>query len=225
MKMAIVYKITNTLNNKSYVGMTIYSLEHRWKRHLSAAKGGSKFRFHGAIRKYGPDPWKFQILLESDDLDIIRKFEEHIIVTENLISKLGYNAKPGGCGGWIVPNDKVEQWKQKQSIASSGLTNPNAGTTTNEKMIELCLELSLKLGFIPSFPKFRKYSEENGFYIPINFTKFRFNGSYKNLVSIVSEETGLIHQPYFRDEDYKKNARTAQLKYNENRRSLKNANN
>jgi len=53
MKTYIVYKITNKKNGKSYIGKTEYSLEHRWNRHLSSAKNGSKFRFHSAIRKYG----------------------------------------------------------------------------------------------------------------------------------------------------------------------------
>jgi hypothetical protein len=34
----IIYKITNTLNNKSYIGQSINSLEDRWKQHLYTSK-------------------------------------------------------------------------------------------------------------------------------------------------------------------------------------------
>ena len=84
MKTYIVYKITNKKNGKSYIGKTEYSLKHRWNRHLSSARNGSKFRFHSAIRKYGED-WgkenkvgsaiqrlnvgKFRLRLEKGEVD------------------------------------------------------------------------------------------------------------------------------------------------------------
>lgn len=207
--MAIVYKITNTINNKSYVGQTIYSIEHRWSRHLSAAKSGSPFRFHSAIRKYGPDPWKLEVLFEDENTDIIRKYEETVIEQENLThSKYGYNAKPGGCGGWIVRD--VETWKQKQSMASSGFGNANAGDITNEEIVALALAFCEEHNRIPSFPALRKYAEKQNKYIPKMFSKFRFDGKYSNLVKIVEEQTNLKYNKYFKDETHRQNISNAQ---------------
>ena len=53
--MGWIYKITNKINNKVYIGQTINSLEKRFKQHLSEAKQGKNCRLHSAIRKYGID--------------------------------------------------------------------------------------------------------------------------------------------------------------------------
>ena len=35
--MGFIYKITNKLNNKIYIGKTINSIQYRWDQHVSAA--------------------------------------------------------------------------------------------------------------------------------------------------------------------------------------------
>jgi group I intron endonuclease len=214
--MAIVYRITNLINKKCYVGQSIYDIEHRWKRHLSAARCGSKFRFHSAIRKYGPDPWKLEVIFSSDDMNEIRKYEENIILNENLThNKIGYNAKPGGCGRWIVKDENKETWRKNMAKAMSGLGNSNAGLLTNDELIKICIECSNHYGYIPGFPKFKQYGESIGKQIPKMFSKFRFNGKYANLAKIVQQKTNLDFLPHFRDEEARKNASLAQLKRKE----------
>jgi predicted GIY-YIG superfamily endonuclease len=34
--MGYIYKISNIINNKLYIGMTRYNIEHRWKEHKSS---------------------------------------------------------------------------------------------------------------------------------------------------------------------------------------------
>lgn len=34
----IIYKITNKINNKIYIGLTTCSLEYRWSRHVTESK-------------------------------------------------------------------------------------------------------------------------------------------------------------------------------------------
>jgi hypothetical protein len=205
--MAIVYKVTNTINGKAYAGQTIYDLEHRWNRHLSAARSGSKFRFHAAIRKYGPDPWKREVVYENDDMAKIREVEAKIILEENLIGKAGYNAKPGGCGGWIV-TDK-ESWLEKLKVASQGLNNTNASETTNEQMIQLLLELTLEKGYIPGHTRLSAFAKSKGHHIPKHFTSFRFGGKYRNLAREVESITGLKYNGFFRDDIQKQKLRDA----------------
>ena len=50
----IIYKITNNINNKVYIGLTTCSLEYRWSRHLTEAKNvNNKKHLYKAMRKYG----------------------------------------------------------------------------------------------------------------------------------------------------------------------------
>lgn len=202
--------ITNLLNGKKYIGQTIYSLEHRWLRHLSAARCGSKFRFHSAIRKYGPDPWKKEILFEADDLSLIREQEEKLIYQHKTLQKnLGYNAKPGGCGGWIIKD--VEKRKMNRIEVGSGFNNANAGDITNEEIITIALDFCDTFNRIPSLPSLRKYAEDEfNKYIPKSFSNFRFNGRYRNLVKILEEKTSLTFNKFFKDGNHRKNISNAQ---------------
>ena len=60
--MGYIYKISNTVNNKVYIGQTVFSTEERWKQHISASFD-TGFRgdnlLYRAMRKYGRD--KFHI--------------------------------------------------------------------------------------------------------------------------------------------------------------------
>ena len=44
----IIYKITNKINGKVYIGQTVNSLQQRWREHRNAR---DKNLFHNAIRK------------------------------------------------------------------------------------------------------------------------------------------------------------------------------
>ena len=50
----IVYKVTNLINNKIYIGKTVQTLKRRISQHKhDALKKDSQIKFHRAVRKYG----------------------------------------------------------------------------------------------------------------------------------------------------------------------------
>lgn len=68
--MAEIYKITNNINDKIYVGQTIRSLEKRKSRHLNDARYGSKNPIHRAIRKYGVENFVFETIEKCDKIQL-----------------------------------------------------------------------------------------------------------------------------------------------------------
>lgn len=50
--MGFIYKITNTINDKVYIGKTTRTIEERWKEHLNSIKD-KDFKIYRAFRKYG----------------------------------------------------------------------------------------------------------------------------------------------------------------------------
>ncbi len=104
----MIYLITNTKTNDSYVGKTINSIQQRWAGHCYSAKYGSQTYLHRAIRKYGEDAFKLDILEEK-----------HYNINESekkWIKELDpcYNMTKGGDGGWI--NDQTgKKWKVEDS--------------------------------------------------------------------------------------------------------------
>lgn len=201
--MAIVYKITNKINGKIYFGLTTRTLKQRFNSHLSAVRQGSKFRFHSAIRKYGIDSWDLAIVAESDDMNFIRKKEEELISEYNTTNSIfGYNAKPGGCGGWIVKPENFDKWKENIKVTATGEKNGRFNGITNDGLYQLVKEESIKLGYIPS----SSYMVQNHYpKFPKSFNNYRFDGSYKNLVAILQKEIDLKFNPYEKTDEHRKN--------------------
>jgi len=142
--MAIIYKITNTTNNKAYIGATIHSLEDRWGRHLSAAfNDDSQMAIHKALRKYGKEVFKIEILHEDPDPDLIFDVLEPKYIQEHkTYGNDGYNMTLGG-DGWLgmkhtpesiekMRNAKLgkkdsDETRKKKSLASMGNIPSNKG--------------------------------------------------------------------------------------------------
>jgi hypothetical protein len=199
--MFYLYCVTNKNNGKKYVGMTGRNPETRWKAHVSAARQGSPFRFHAAIRKYGIDAWTVEEICTVQTIDEARLKEERLIIEmKTMDSRTGYNAKPGGCGGWIVPADKYEQWAIGNAKRAGGLLNPNSLAVTNEQLIELGLRFIAERGFVPGIKRLRRFAEKNDVAFPQHFTSFRFGG-FKKFVDLLVSMSGKEHSPFFRDQE------------------------
>lgn len=99
----IVYCATNIINNKKYIGYTKQSLEKRIKDHLyrSKYKSGPTYNtpFKCAIRKYGIENFKWEIIEKYSLTDECRKGEKRLIKKIDTISPNGYNLHEGGLGG------------------------------------------------------------------------------------------------------------------------------
>jgi len=95
---AFVYYITNTLNGKLYIGVTL-NLQSRWRRHLILARSKAEKRqhIHQAIAKYGPEAFTFEAIACATTWD-------DALATETLLIKslgtrqFGYNRTNGGDG-------------------------------------------------------------------------------------------------------------------------------
>lgn len=100
--MAGIYKITNKINNKVYIGMTTKDIEVRWKQHLkvSKSKNDKNHRLiHKAILKYGVKNFTFDKLYETDVINLEHLKELEISYIEQYNSfKNGYNLTKGGDG-------------------------------------------------------------------------------------------------------------------------------
>jgi group I intron endonuclease len=98
--MGYIYKITNTVNHKAYIGVTIRAdVEHRWVQHKSAIRNGNGCPLlMKAFKKYGEDAFKFEVLIICFDEDVFR-FENDYILKYNAMSPNGYNVAVGGLIG------------------------------------------------------------------------------------------------------------------------------
>ena len=59
----LIYKATNIINNKSYIGLTTRTLQERKLEHLRHTKTENTY-FHRAINEYGKDNFLWEIIDE-----------------------------------------------------------------------------------------------------------------------------------------------------------------
>ena len=131
--MSIVYKHTNKVNGKSYVGKTVKSLTERWKQHIKESKS-PKTAFHRAIAKYGVDCWISEILI-LDSVNLNDDERNMISSHRTLTTQHGYNMTNGGDGGSGYGEEnsfygKKHSTETKQKISQSKLgVSVNAGSS------------------------------------------------------------------------------------------------
>lgn len=59
----IIYKITNLINGRCYVGITSESVNTRFNKHKRKARFGSETNLHKAMRKYGEENFEIEVIL------------------------------------------------------------------------------------------------------------------------------------------------------------------
>lgn len=98
--MGFIYKITNRVNGKIYIGQTMKTVEGRFSEHIRTAKNkGTKnvYALHHAIRKHGADAFTVETLGEYPE-DRLDEMEIYYIAKYNSFKPNGYNITEGGCG-------------------------------------------------------------------------------------------------------------------------------
>ena len=126
--MAAIYKITNLVNNKNYIGQTINSIDKRFKKHLSQVNCKNICSaLYSAINKYGKDNFMVEsIIVGNYTKDELNDLEMFYIKKYNSLSPNGYNLQSGGNSFMVVESVKKQissklkgrdiTWKDKVSI-------------------------------------------------------------------------------------------------------------
>lgn len=95
----IIYKATNIIDGKSYIGQTTNSLKHRVNQHIRETnyKKRKNTYFHNALNYYGVENFTFIIIDIAESVDDLNRKEEYWIKFYNSTNKqCGYNLDSGG---------------------------------------------------------------------------------------------------------------------------------
>ncbi len=139
----VVYKHTNRVNGKAYIGWSSMTIDDRWKWHCDdAMKEVDTFVFHAAIRKYGVDAWD-HVVLETHEIEISAKAAEIRLISEHKTfcyehPATGYNMTRGGEGlsGYTHRDDS--RVKTSQSLRGNRNGAGNKGRQlTNEQRAQI----------------------------------------------------------------------------------------
>lgn len=112
-----IYCYTNLINNKQYIGQT-NNLKRRKQQHIQDSIHMHKGRevaynqpIHCAIRKYGIDNFKIEVLeiIDTENWSEVNQLESHYIKKLNSLAPNGYNLKAEGEANKGYNKSKIPQ--------------------------------------------------------------------------------------------------------------------
>ncbi len=113
----IIYKITNLINGKIYIGKTYRDVNVRWMEHCKKTSHCSLLT--RAIQKYKKENFKIEVIFETKNAYLLNRKEVYFIKLYNTINpEKGYNLRTGGEGG-----KHTSEYKKRMSEKQKGRTN------------------------------------------------------------------------------------------------------
>ena len=109
-----IYRITNTINGKTYIGKTGVNFGDRWDCHRAQLEGGYHDNRHlqAAWDKYGKDAFEFAIVEVVRDVGLLNELEQRYIKEYQDVG-LCYNMRSGGDGGSYLGKHLSEDTKRR----------------------------------------------------------------------------------------------------------------
>ena len=116
MKSNEVYKITNKVTNKVYIGITNQGSGARYRHHWYESRIGEPSPIHRSMAKYGEENFTLEIIDFADTYDELKEKEKYWIKQYNSTDRtIGYNLTEGGDGtfGKKLSEETKDKIRQK----------------------------------------------------------------------------------------------------------------
>ena len=142
----LVYKLTNKVNGKAYVGLCMVCFKKRMQGHKSKALSGKMTigcrALNNAIRKYGWGAFHQEVLAQGVPKDELPMRERQMIVAHGTLAPRGYNLHPGGQTSPMLHPDvqahakevmnSPEVSEKRQKVFSSSTFKERVGKASRE---------------------------------------------------------------------------------------------
>lgn len=110
-----IYKITNTINRKVYIGQTVQkNPKMRWYDHCANTRRGKNTHLYNSMRLYGINAFTWEVIDSADTIDALNSKEEHWLNEYKKTTEV-YNVR--GAGGNKTHSSKsIEKMKAAQKL-------------------------------------------------------------------------------------------------------------
>ena len=121
-----VYKITNKVNNKIYIGRTIHGYQKRFEQHIRCAnRKKNNYYIHRAMNKYGVENFYIEKIAEAENFKALKDLEGLLIKQyKSYFPEIGYNLTVETSNGTEFISESTRA-KTKIGIHKSKKPNPN----------------------------------------------------------------------------------------------------
>lgn len=114
-----IYKITNQITGKCYIGKTTIGYEKRFVKHKNNANNKVNRRLYDSMNHHGVDNFIVELLYKCDSIEELNIKEIEAIKEYNSVVPHGYNMTNGGDGGYTLNSwsekDKKDFYKKQAS--------------------------------------------------------------------------------------------------------------
>lgn len=153
--MHYIYKITNLINNKVYIGQTVQP-KIRWSKHKSDARNKPIQYIHHAMNRYGIDNFKFEVIAFCLNSEAITETENIIIIQYDSRNRnFGYNLAIGKSHGGHSKQTREKLSRIKTEFYQKRLEEVGSKITEEERQ-----KLSESHLGLPGSNKGKKFSEQ-----------------------------------------------------------------
>lgn len=188
-----IYKTTNLLNGKFYIGKRVYrKKDDNWYL-------GSGIYLNRAIKKYGRENFKKEIIEWCEDKFHLCKREIYWInIFNSTDSKIGYNLSLGGDGGnvgikaYIKIGNKLRGKKKPKEFGgkiSKALKGKPKSKEHNEKVKQALLGISRPKEVVDKISKSIKNKYDNGWESPVQIEVHQYNKITGNYIQSYKSST------------------------------------
>lgn len=118
--MGVIYKITNSINGKTYIGKTTRTMQRRWIEHKTAAKSDAEefdnIVLYKALRKYEIENFVIEPIEQNINILEINEREKYWIKHLNTLIPNGYNMTIGGEGISLFDYEEIQNLWLKNNL-------------------------------------------------------------------------------------------------------------
>lgn len=129
----IIYKITNRVNNKVYIGLTTQGLLQRQREHICRFNRGERdHKLYNAMRKYGIESFSFEPICSALLEEHLKELEIYFITEYNSFNR-GYNMTTGGDTVSFEIRQKISKSHKGRKITWYNKILTSRSKNTNDK--------------------------------------------------------------------------------------------
>jgi len=111
-----IYKITNNVNQKVYIGQTVQTNpKMRWYAHLAYARGGKKSYLYDSIRKHGKEFFTWEVIDAASSIEELNFKEHHWLNWHRDQGIVVYNNREAG-GNKTHSLESIERMRVAQKL-------------------------------------------------------------------------------------------------------------
>lgn len=204
--MHTIYKITNTITNKLYIGQTSKSINERFEAHVKCAKRKVNRYLYDSMNHHGIENFKIELVEIVNDKKYADEREKFWIKTLNTVKPNGYNMTIGGGGGNTLIGYSDERKKElylKQAKTRTGMKRSaeyckklgdvhRGKTISNEQRMKISETLKRKYatGEIKAVLPELKYGSDHNQWIDIDKDELYSLICYGYTISVLCEKFG-----------------------------------